>query len=695
MRMRRGMSIRAKVALLSVVLLATPYVGYRYLQEVETLLRQRLEDQVLESARAMAGALHDRPDLLAPDPATRSGAGDVYVHALRHAPEVDGYVSDDWEDYLPHRVALQPLAGAARPATLSATLLAGKHGSYLYLLVRVEDDRIVYGGSTPGSEAEADHVEVVTVTPPGAARRYVLASVSPGWIPAYEVTRGAAGWRRPLAVRVESRIRAQWQERPGGYDLEMRIPVSLLGTHVGVTVGDVDSLGGAARAPQRVSTSADGRPGVLLLPSAPIEALIRSLGRTHGRRVFVVDGARRVVARGGSLERPAAAAPRNPLVALLLRPPAADAFREEPTSPRLDGPEVTAALSGTGASRWRSLPGSDAFVVSGSHPVWSDNAVIGAVVVEETSLGIQTLRYQALADLFDKTLLVTIAGGLVLLLLATRISVRISRLRDAAENAIDDHGRVVGRIEPSGASDEIGDLTRSVAAMVDRLRQYNHYLEMLSRRLSHELRTPIAVVRSSLEALSLSAGDRSAEVYVGRARDGVERLDTILTRMSEAARLEQTLEGADRERFDIARVVRMATDAYRATWPAREFRVTLPGGACEIDGNPELVVQLLDKLVANALEFGDPAHPVEVAVAVAGDMVRLTVANRGTPLPAQMQAGLFDSMVSIRAGGGDTPHLGLGLYIVRLIAEFHGGSARAENLAGDSGVKITVDLPLK
>ena len=74
--------------------------------------------------------------------------------------------------------------------------------------------------------------------------------------------------------------------------------------------------------------------------------------------------------------------------------------------------------------------------------------------------------------------------------------------------------------------------------------------------------------------------------------------------------------------------------------------------------------------------------------------VVLTVANDGPLLPADMQDRLFESMVSVREGGGSAgPHLGLGLYIVRVIAQFHRGTARAENRADGSGVVITVTMP--
>ena len=92
-------------------------------------------------------------------------------------------------------------------------------------------------------------------------------------------------------------------------------------------------------------------------------------------------------------------------------------------------------------------------------------------------------------------------------------------------------------MQTSKANDEIGDLSRSFSTAVNRLSQYNHYLENMSSRLSHELRTPIAIVRTSLENLSLQALPENSSAYIDRAQGGINRLNNILTNMSEATRL--------------------------------------------------------------------------------------------------------------------------------------------------------------
>jgi dedicated sortase system histidine kinase len=447
-----------------------------------------------------------------------------------------------------------------------------------------------------------------------------------------------------------------------------------------------------------------------------IEQILVGLRRTSSR-IFVIDQQRRLLAVAGSLRQEPPAEPADtggawnwvqsrllrPLWALLLERPPEDFDDAIPEELLSGGKEVDAALSGVPASRWRPTPDARAVVLGAAHPIWSGTEVIGAVVAEETTNSVLTLRNRVFEQLLTVTLAVFVLGAGTLFVFASRLSGRLRRLRDEAEQAIDVRGRVQRGFRASGDSDEIGDLSRSFATAVDRLAEYNEYLERMADRLSHELRTPIAVVSSSLDNLRTRAIPTDAQVYIARAEEGVRRLNAVLTRMSEATRLEQTLRTTERERFDLGRVVSGCVAGYTAAFPQSRFELRLPERRIEIDGSPDLVAQLLDKLVDNARDFATPGEPVEIALDAEGGTARLSVSNAGPPLPAAMADRLFESMVSVRSPGAKPdgqakpkgePHLGLGLFIVRLIAEFHGGSARARNRENGSGVTIEVTLPV-
>ncbi len=694
---RRGLSIRSKILLASGLLLVIPYVGYQYVREMERYLREGLESSLTGAAQALAGALHERRSLFGRNlPQTVGTDGDLYAYTLNQPVQLDGY-ADDWSELLPQARTYgraHVLLGTFRPGSLSFRNLVGTYGSHLYALFLVRDDHLVY--REPGSTRpdRSDHLRIAMEDPGGVVRHFVLSTSSPGWVSAYENTRGpddAMQWRpEPL-------IRGEWQETADGYTLEVRIPLGMLGRRLRFAIGDVDD-----KATRRVVTliGTAGRRnaeelGMVVFPSPEIQDILRGLGRTPpGRRVRVLDAQGRVLAGGGSLARDTPGPGIGLLYSLLLGWPPENVQAGDDNAPRLQGKEIDAALAGTPASRWYATPEKDTVVVSAAYPVWGDGRVLGAVVVQETTQAIQTVQRRALAELFNKTLVVFVGGTLVLLLFATRLSIRLRRLRNEVEAAVDAHGRVTGRLAPSMAGDEIGDLSRGFGVMIERLRQYNHYLENLAGRLSHELRTPLAVVRSSLDNLDSGPEPEEVKLITARARDGLSRLGTIITRMSEATRLEQALQAAERVEIDAGELVSRCVSGYRVTWPQTRFEWYPPAQSLRLCGAPDLIAQMLDKLVANAVDFCVPERPVVARLERTRAGLRIEVQNNGPLLPETMQAKLFESMVSIRPKGPHgEPHLGLGLYVARLIAEFHGGAVSARNLHGGDGVCFTVELP--
>jgi signal transduction histidine kinase len=336
--------------------------------------------------------------------------------------------------------------------------------------------------------------------------------------------------------------------------------------------------------------------------------------------------------------------------------------------------------------------GGVARINAAAHPIEIAGEVAGAALVEQTTETIARLRQIALERLLIATLAAFVCGALILIFYVSRLSNRLRKLRNEAEHAIDGAGRVRGLVTGSSARDEIGDLSRSYSAVLQRLAQYTDYLENLARRLNHELRTPIAVVRSSLDNLRNEPLPQGTAVYLDRAEGGLNRLSTILSRMSEATRLEQMMRESEREMFDVNVVVAGCVEGYRIAYAPLELRYSGPGKPVHLTGVPDLIAQMLDKLVENAAEYATAGTTVEVMLEEHDVDVVLRVRNEGQPLPAAMEGSLFDSMVSLRETPSGIPHLGLGLYIVKLIAGFHHGTASAVNRTDRSGVEITVRL---
>lgn len=696
--------IPVKLLLASSLLALIPWIGLQYVRELERLLRSAQDQGLVATARAVATTLNDRPNLLlSGEVYSLPGDGpDLRVPNLAQPIVLDGRV-DDWRQpgVVPIEVGTWTSAGAA---PFSFRYRVGRHGGGVYAVFEVEDAAVVLRDPAR-PEVDSDHLEVVLVTPQDELLRFALDAAADGPLQVWVVR----GETQRLA---DDRIEGVWRTTAGGYVVELRIPRSLVGPRLSFAVADVDDPQARTLVGVHATSGTGSREslGTVLVPSPEISELIRGLGRARSR-IWVVDANRRVLAPAGSLRPPPVAAEPErlstwdrlaswvrPLTRPLLSEPREDFQDVEPGTYRLDWPEVEAALAGRETTRTRRTRDGRAEVVSAAAPIWVEDHVRGAVVVEETTNEILAVRNRGFEKLFAAILSVSLLGATALFVVATRLSLRIRRLRDDVERAVDPRGRVTGTVHGTGARDELGDLARSFAAILDQQRQHASYLEQVGRRLSHEIRTPVGVVRSSLDNLSLGELPQQQRVYIERAEEGLRRLATILSRMSEASRLEQVLQASEREPFDLGLVVRGCVEGYRLANPGRAIELRLPLEALLTLGAPDLIAQLLDKLVENALGFARPGTPIVVSLARHGRMAALSVSNSGPRLPAEMEGRLFESMVSVRpAGSGTTgePHLGFGLYIARLIAQFHGGTAAAHDRPDGDGVIVTVTLPLQ
>ena len=378
------------------------------------------------------------------------------------------------------------------------------------------------------------------------------------------------------------------------------------------------------------------------------------------------------------------------LVYSLILEAGAEASLAEPApSGRETQSYVSEALNGMPATRWFRSSDTGRAVVSVAQPIWSGTVQTGVVILQQGTDAILSLTNATLTRLIILTLTATIVVAVVLLGYASWLSLRIHRLSEAAEHALDDK-RLHSALPDALSSDEVGDLSRSFSSVLRQLGAYNDYLQTLASKLSHELRTPLTIVKSSLENLEHAELSAEALEYTARAREGTDRLQKILSAMSEASRTEQLIENSEPEEFDPATILESTVSAYADAWPERQFRFSCRSAEMKVHGSPELVIQMLDKLVDNAVDFSAPGDTIDVSLDNEPGFVVLSVSNPGPPLPEKMRAELFHSMVSVRHTD-EGKHLGFGLFVARLIAEGHNGTIAAENTA--DGVRFIVRLP--
>jgi len=680
------MSLRAKLLLVSLLTLILPWAGWQYAQRMETTLRRGQEDSLLTTADVLGRVVASQPELLyrVPDELRETfdpRRGDLFAPLLFTPPLLDGF-ADEWP--LPSR----PVPGFDERKPL---LRLGVSGRFMHVYAEFADAAVRY--ETPAQNdssigTDADRVVFLTRDEFGHERAWTVTAIAPGPIIVRAATVGAP-WQ-PLPDDMP-RITGVWRATDAGFAIELRAPLAIFGTHLAIFAVDQDT-----------ATSPAPALGTLHIGSEALKQRLEQYA-PQGLRVSVVDSNGWLLARAGSLATGKSSdyrgltADENGFLhsiyhAILRR-------QDTPSQPYglpygMWGAPVDGARAGRDTAIWFEAAGGEPALVRAAVPIRYGDASLGALVVEQPGEQLVMVREEALTRLINLTLLATLISMAVTLVFAARLSQRIRRLSRAVSSALTPEGRIEPTIPDARARDELGALARSYSTMLSRLKEYTNYLQTLGTKLSHELRTPLTIVSSSLENLAsdetLSAASKD---YLERARSGAGRMHAILTAMTEATRVEQSIEHTERIEFDLAEVVRKLGQAYGTTFPQHRVVTSVPDVPCIVLGSPDLIAQMLDKLMDNAADFCPPEGRITLALEPEGRSFRLSVSNEGSLLPPQLDGRLFESLVSTRTATETRPHLGLGLYIVRLIADFHRSQVVAENLPDSSGVTIGIVIP--
>ena len=657
------MSLRLKLLLLGLLTLVLPWAGCRYAREMESALREGEQTSLESVAETLATSLEGRVDLLyrAPPGADaadgssllKAGAYDLRPLALTAAPLVDGY-SEGW----PRDASAW--AWYEKDADHRFGVLTGVYERVLYVLLDVHDAHPVFdapGASPLDARSTGDRIWLGFQDPDGSERQVFLAASGPGAVTARYVEAGEYG--QQLAA-LEPRIRGVWQLAPGGYRLELRVPLSMLGTGFGVLVDDRDARGAAPVSYGTLHPDDLRTIGHLIVAAPELTTYLAQFSQP-GMKLAVTTPGGQVLARVDELKRIAELGPAPPLIARLYR-----RFVDQPGT----APPIEARV-----------------------PIYDREhaRAIGALEVTQTADRWLRLRDRALTRMLNLTLATSVVVVIAMFAFAAWLALRLSRLRQASESALTRTG-LIASFPDTGARDELGAVARSFSSLLGRLNEYTGYLRTLAGKLAHEIRTPLTIVRSSLENLEAEEVPASARAYLERARQGSERLNAILLAMGAATRVEEAIGAAERSRFDLVPLLESAVAAYRGAFRERRFAAELPAQAVMLEGAADLIVQMLDKLIENAVDFSPPEATITVRLRLEPESAVLEVDNPGPPLPAEAPGRLFESLWQSRSGGDNRPHFGLGLYIVRLIAEYHGGSASAGNLPEGGGARFSVRL---
>ena len=689
---RFRLSIRTKLFALLIIPFFIPLIGYSFIKNQELALRESEQSLLADYARVAATVLSRYKEDF--DFSSRHDSGPIqttaYASPISYTPLLDGYF-DDWPSHIKPAITFNSKV---------KIFLTTDNKSY-FIFIKVSDDEINYfNPENPDNHEQPINNEQISIS--SNDNKFVIYTSAPGKIFARKIIDNK--------ILTEPRINGSWVESGGGYNVELKAPKGFFDNQLALSITDSNSMQSGSN---NVTTFGTNTNYLIASPSAEIQKALADFSR-KGLRFWVSDLNGNVLASTGSIKEGIVREDesfmttiRKAIYRLVLQQPTTNFKDDRFGSVKLENISNLNALQGNPFQHRYATPDNRAMIMSAAHPIyantWPVNAgtasinaeskVIGAVTIEKNSNKILLLHNKAMESIIDISILAFILTLAILLFLTTHISRKIIRLRDHTQSSISSDGRIIGAIPLTNATrDEISDLNDSFHSMIERVSQYNDYLENMAGRLSHELKTPLAIVSSSLDNMSLCEIPEDVAIYHKRAVDGINRLRQILSAMSEATRLEHSLDSTTSEQINLTEIVNSYCQGFQSCFNNIELQTNFPQSPITISGNKDLIAQMLDKLLANAVDFHTPDSPISVKITFNNGTATLAVSNYGKTIPDNEIKQIFSPMVSLRPKAAQENNLGLGLYIAQLISKFHKGHIYAKNLDDKNGVMICIDF---
>ena len=367
-------------------------------------------------------------------------------------------------------------------------------------------------------------------------------------------------------------------------------------------------------------------------------------------------------------------------------------YRERAAPRAEDYAEVVRALRGETGSAVRSDPATNGLVFSVAIPIQRYKQVLGAVMLStgsgEIEEELRTVRLELLR-IFGVALLVTV---LLSFYLAGTIARPIRRFAAAAERAPGRRAKVeIPDFTRRG--DEIGELSGSLREMTDALWQRMSAIESFAADVAHEIKNPLSSLRSAVETAIRIEDPANQRRLMAIILNDVQRLDRLITDISDASRLDAELGRLELEPIDVAAMLGALVDVHEATRTDRSPRLVLAIG----QSDPELIVsgietrlsQVFRNVIGNAVSFSPPLRDIRLTALHDGRAVLVAVEDEGPGIPDDKLTAIFDRFYTERPSGEKFgTHSGLGLSISKQIVEAHRGMIWAENRKDANGAVI-------
>lgn len=379
-------------------------------------------------------------------------------------------------------------------------------------------------------------------------------------------------------------------------------------------------------------------------------------------------------------------------------------YRESANPTSADYPEVARALGGDSGQTVRRERGGG-MQLSVAVPVQRYKQVLGAVMLSVSSTDLEQAVRAVRLDILKVFLVALTVTVLLSFYLAGTIARPVRRLAAAAERVRRGHGRQIAIPDFSRRGDEIGDLSSSFRDMTHALWLRMDAIERFAADVAHEIKNPLSSLRSAVETAVRIEDPAKQRRLLGIILEDVERLDRLISDISDASRLDAELSRLEHAPVALDRMLETLVELHEATAAegAPHLHLTLPergirGRSLVVPGIEGRLVQVFRNLIANAVSFSPPDGVIAIAAQHDDSSVAVTIDDSGPGIPESKLVAIFERFYSERpAGEKFGTHSGLGLSISKQIVEAHRGVIRAENRRGADGriigARFIVRLP--
>jgi len=249
-------------------------------------------------------------------------------------------------------------------------------------------------------------------------------------------------------------------------------------------------------------------------------------------------------------------------------------------------------------------------------------------------------------------------------------------------------------VSDAGLPDEIRPMIQELNLLLGRVRQAFALQQQFVGDAAHELRTPLAALALQLQALRRAPDETAREQAIGRLADGVARATRLIEQLLSLARHEAGSPKAPLAPTDLVQAVREAVAQVLPLANAKRIELALDGPeTASVAGQPDALVQLARNLLDNAVKYTPEDGQVRIGVtAPAGGPVTLTVDDTGPGIRPSERERVFDRFYRAEASASPVPGSGLGLSLVRTLAQRHGASVTLEDAPG-GGLRARVVFP--